>query len=99
MINSVWSSYGHTFMSTDSPEHESCLTCGALFDLHATPNGPHDGEYTSADGSEPIQCTRNTAMVHGFMGEKYCMDPGCADGSDCEHVRATDNCNCLQCDS
>lgn len=98
MIVSVWSSYGHRFMGTNSPEYESCMTCGAMFELRKTPDGPSDGEYVAADGSEPIQCTGDTGSVHGYMGEKYCMECTHDDGP-CEHERATDDCNCLFCSS
>lgn len=69
-INSVWSSYGHTFLHDDD-EHVSCLTCGAMYQLVETPDGPHDGEYQCADGSEPAECTRDTSMAHGYPGERH----------------------------
>jgi hypothetical protein len=34
-VVSVWSTYGHRFMGTDEPTHESCLTCGAMYQLLA----------------------------------------------------------------
>lgn len=94
-INSVWSSYGHTFISGE-PEmndenvvgyYESCLTCGAEYVLRATP-GLGDGSYQANDGSEPRECTGDTSMVHGYSGEREYQD-GTTDH----------DCNCILCDS
>ena len=82
-VSSVWSSYGHRFTSTDVPEHESCLTCGATFQLLALENDLTRGEYLSAAGEAPMECTGDTSMVHGIAGE--------VDGD--PHP----DCNCLFC--
>jgi hypothetical protein len=94
MIVSVWSSYGHRFVSSDSDDSDSCLTCGALYALVETPDGPSDGEYQAADGSEPAECTGDTRMVHGYPGERWCEE---CRGAGCEHCQH--NCNCILCDS
>jgi len=69
MITSVWSSYGHRFMSTDDERHDSCLTCGAMYELIETPQGISEGAYVASNGDEPMQCTQDTSMVHGYAGE------------------------------
>lgn len=91
-VVSVWSAYGHRFMGTDEPTHESCLTCGAMYQLLALADEPTSGEYMTAAGDEPQQCTHDTSMVHGYPGERVCT---CDDG--CEHCQH--DCNCVSCDS
>lgn len=97
-VSSVWSAYGHRFMSTDEPTHESCLICGAMFQCLALADDPTRGEYMTAAGDEPQQCTGDTSMVHGYPGERVCTvngGRGCEDGCQhCEH-----DCNCVSCDS
>lgn len=61
--NSVWSAYGHRFIGEDG--HESCLTCGAIYDLVATPDATHDAEYVAANGDAPVECTGDTSLTHG----------------------------------
>lgn len=87
-IVSVWSSFDHTFISEDG--HESCLTCGALYELTAREGDPSSGDYVAADGSDPMPCTGDTSMAHGYPGERVC---DCDDG--CEHC--AHDCNCLRC--
>jgi hypothetical protein len=86
-INSVWSAHGHRFMSTDTEGHESCLTCGAMYQLVPTPDASHDGEYLAADGSEPMECTHDTNMAHGYPGER----------DDSHSATVEHDCNCLFC--
>jgi hypothetical protein len=85
-VSSVWSSYGHRFMSTDVPEHKSCLTCGAMFQFLALADDPTHGQYMAANGDDPRHCTGNTSMNHGYAGERESY-PG-----DESH-----DCNCLFC--
>jgi hypothetical protein len=87
-IVSVWSSYGHRFMSTDSPEHKSCLTCGAMYQLVDHFDG--SGEYTAGDGSQPMACTGDTTMSHGYPGER---------DDDNGRLTVDHDCNCLFCNS
>lgn len=85
LVISVWSAYGHRFMSDgDGCGHESCLTCGAMYQLVADADDPTRGKYTTASGDQPMECTRDTAMAHGYPGERH-------DGN------ADHNCNCLLC--
>jgi hypothetical protein len=84
-ITSVWSTYGHRFISDDGEDTESCLTCGAMYRLQACQGDPTRGEYVTVYGEEPMQCTGDTSMVHGYPGERE-------DGPNY-------NCNCLLCDS
>lgn len=92
MISVVWSTFGHRFMGTDNEEHESCLTCGALFQLLAQPDDATCGDYSAADGSDPMQCTGDTSMAHGYAGERVC---DACNGQGCEHCNH--ECNCLLC--
>lgn len=92
-ITSVWSSYGHRFMSTDDESHESCLTCGAMYALTADPDDPTRGDYTTAAGEQPQECTHNTSMAHGYPGERVC--DACSDIDGCENC--AHDCNCLFC--
>lgn len=82
-ITSVWSSYGHRFISEDG--YERCLTCGAVYELVPNPSYPGStrGDYIAADGSEPRQCSGDPSEVHGHPGERE-------DGPD-------HHCNCLLC--
>ena len=83
-ITHVWSSFGHRFISDDSDSgHESCLTCGAMYELVRRADDPTGGDYTASNGDDPTPCTRRTDLYHGVPGE--------GEG-------ATDhNCNCLFC--
>lgn len=82
-ITSVWSAYGHTFISEDGAE--ACLICGAVYQLLADdPSDTTHGRYCAADGANPMPCTGDTSMSHGYPGERI-------DGN-------TDHdCNCLRC--
>jgi hypothetical protein len=84
IITSVWSTYGHRFMSTDSENHESCLTCGAMYELSPDEPGSTSGHYHAANGDQPMQCSGDTSMAHGYPGERV-------DGN------ADHDCNCLFC--
>lgn len=86
-VTSVWSAHGHRFMGTDDPNDETCLTCGAMYRLVALEDDPTRGEYVTASGETPMQCTGDTSMVHGYPGERH------GEGT-VDH-----NCNCLFCDS
>lgn len=92
-VVSVRSAYGHRFMSDGGENTESCLTCGAMYQLLADADDLSRGEYLAAGGDAPMECTRDTSMAHGYPGERQC--DGCEDGCrHCEH-----DCNCLLCDS
>jgi hypothetical protein len=67
-ITSVWSAHGHRFIATDGSE--SCLTCGAVYELSADPDGPTHGRYHAANGDAPRECTGDTSMAHGYPGER-----------------------------
>ena len=111
-ITSIWSSFGHTFLS-DGGGTESCLTCGALYQLVAdTDMGPGSGRYVNAHGEDPAQCTGDTEMAHGYPGERVCSgwhsgpdhDPvwGHLDIRECEDERCPHSehtCSCIRCDS
>lgn len=92
-VTSVWSAYGHRFLS-DGEGTESCLRCGALYQLVAYADDPTSGDYVTAMGDEPAQCTGDTLMVHGYAGETdcdSCQNEGC---DHCVH-----DCPCIRCDS
>jgi hypothetical protein len=99
-VTSVWSAYGHRFMSTDVPEYESCLTCGAMYQLLALADDPTRGEYMAANGDAPMDCTGNTGMAHGYPGERYCHEHrDCPNVTECEQEcsHVSHDCNCLLC--
>jgi hypothetical protein len=82
-ITSVWSSYGHTFLEEDG--YEACLICGAVYQLVPDdPKRPVAGRYCAADGDDPVPCTGDTSLVHGYPGER-------GDGL-FDHA-----CNCVRC--
>ena len=83
-VVSVWSAYGHRFMSTDSEGHDSCLTCGAMYQLMALADDPSRGEYMAANGDAPMECTGDTSMAHGYPDELLSRLPEvsrCADNA------------------
>ena len=82
-ITSVWSSYGHTFLDEDCVE--ACLICGAVYQLVPDdPSDPSYGRYCAAKGDDPMPCTGDTGMAHGYLGERV-------DGT-VDHA-----CNCIRC--
>ena len=95
---SVWSAYGHRFMSDGNGAdefgywRESCLTCGAMFELRAVPGDWTRGEYVGYMGEEPMACTHDTSMIHGNPREQE-HGIACEDG--CKHCRH--ECNCVTC--
>lgn len=95
MITSIWSAYGHRFMSDGNGDDEygytteSCLTCGAMYQLSADEDDATRGTYTAIDGSEPHTCTGDTSMSHGYPGER-----DDSNGANVDH-----NCNCIRCNS
>ena len=95
-IVSFRSAYGHSFMPTDAPEHESCLTCGATYALVADEDDPTRGEYMTGGGETPQECTGDTSRVHGYPGERPCDECDECD-ENCRHCGH--DCNCLFCDS
>lgn len=76
-VTSVWSAYGHRFMGDDGEGTESCLTCGAMYQLLALADDPTRGEYLASDGSEPMACTGNTSMDHGYEVDSACNCIAC----------------------
>lgn len=64
-IVSVWSAYGHRFMS-DGNGYESCLVCGAVYELvHDDADDPTHGAYVASNGDAPLDCSHDTGMAHG----------------------------------
>jgi hypothetical protein len=97
-VTSVWSAYGHRFMSDGDENTESCLTCGATYQLLALADDPTRGEYMAANGDAPMDCTGDTGMAHGYPGERYCHEhqhPRDHSEHECSHV--DHDCNCLLC--
>lgn len=97
-VVSVWSAHGHHFMSGDVDDagtaYESCLKCGALYQLLAYADDLRAGAYLTAAGDPPADCTGDTSMVHGYPGERNCES---CDDHGCAHC--THDCPCLLCDS
>jgi hypothetical protein len=56
-----------------------------MYQLLADADDPTRGEYLTASGDEPQQCSGDTSMVHGYPGERE-------DGPNYD-------CNCILCDS
>ena len=95
----------HRWISADD-NYVSCLMCGGLWEDTDPESITTDG-IRSATGDYPTECT-SAMSVHGYPGERYCHE---CDSSDtgravlrltrdvCEHIRETDGCNCLFCDS
>jgi hypothetical protein len=106
-VTSVWSTYGHRFISNgDGVDEfgysiESCLMCGAVYQLqHGVDGDWTRGLYCAANGDEPDQCTGNTGMAHGYSGERYCHEhqhPRDYSDHECSHV--SHDCNCILCNS
>lgn len=102
-VTAVWSSYGHTFMNDGDGEdewgytRESCLTCGAMYQLKADADGY--GVYSASNGDEPDLCSGRTDLVHGY--ERVCQGDngrGCEadrESGVCEHTGH--ECNCVAC--
>jgi len=93
-ITHVWSSFGHRFLS-DGDGYESCLTCGAMYELVRRADDPTGGDYMAANGDDPMPCTGDTGMAHGYPGERFCHEHTEAPGDECVHT--AHDCNCLRC--
>jgi hypothetical protein len=94
-VVSVWSAHGHRFMSTDDENTEQCITCGAMYQLLADAEDPRTGYYLTSVGDEPAECSGDTAMTHGYPGERHCEH--CDQPEGCEHCNH--QCPCILCDS
>lgn len=75
-VTSVWSAHGHTFINDG--RYESCLTCGATYQLMALADDPSRGEYLTASGDAPMECTHDTSMEHGYEADTKCNCMLCA---------------------
>lgn len=105
-VTSVWSAYGHRFTGTgdcdsEGNPYDDCLTCGAKYLLVRDPENLTSGTYQANDGSQPMYCSGNPGMVHGYDRECefYNGSSKRLDGhreENCPHCEHT--CNCLQCD-
>lgn len=99
----IWSRLGHRFLGTDSPDQESCPTCGGVWRLIPYDDEPQTGHYVASSGAMADYCSGDTSMVHAYPGERVCQ---AGDGSGCEESRETSgetclhirhDCNCLLC--
>lgn len=79
----------HTWMSTDTPEYDTCLVCGGMWQEKYP--GEVVSEHQSWRGEYPSPCTANTSACHHYSGECPVTD-----GSECQ---VDLECNCLFCDS
>lgn len=79
----------HKWISTDTPEHDTCLVCGGMWQEKYP--GEVVSEHESLRGEYPSHCTANTNQCHHYAGECYITD-----GSECQ---LDPECNCLFCDS
>lgn len=87
------SSHGHTFVSTDTPREDSCLTCGALFTLLVGEDG-YD-YYVGGNGERATECSGDTSMIHGEAPCDTCEGDALDDDGTCSHTNH--DCNCLLC--
>ena len=90
--SSVWTSAGHRFTDTGRAYTESCLTCGAVFEM--APDDLTDPAGAIWEYIDLTPCTRDTRQVHG---EAECVDRDCnclGDPDECIHVH---ECSCLFC--
>lgn len=85
----------HRWLGQD--DNVACLNCGGVW-------RDEDDEVMAANGDSPTPCL-STSAAHGYKGERVCWH-GADLFSDapewdisCEHIRETDDCNCLLCDS
>lgn len=103
---SVHDTMGHTFMSGNGEDTESCLTCGGTWrftDVVADPvEFPNsvDRTYEANNGDAPQYCSADTARVHGEAlcennNGRECDEAANADDGMCAHTRH--DCNCLYC--
>jgi hypothetical protein len=98
----IWYGGSHRWMSTDTTDRDSCLTCGVLAELRPEPDSDGAyGCYYGGDGESIIACTGRTDLVHGYPGERNCeadMGRGCEASIDTGECTHTDHeCNCLFC--
>lgn len=93
----------HRWISADEG-YVSCLNCGGLWE-ETVPGSITTDTIRSATGDYPTPCT-STSSVHGYAGERYCHECDVSDTGRavmrlwrdvCEHIRETDECNCLLC--
>ncbi|UQA91651.1 hypothetical protein [Streptomyces halobius] len=103
-ITHVWSSFGHTFLSTgeydsDGNPYEKCLTCGAQYVCSRREDDPSGGDYQASNGDDPTECTGRTDLYHGEAPCQADYGHPCAAAEDgpCEHEAHTHECNCLYC--
>ncbi len=98
MISSVWSTYGHAFLSED--DHERCLICGAEYDLVADDQDPFSGTYQNYRGDQPATRCNDLPddLVHGYDSQSrshhsldHCQEFD--DLGECDHTRHGCNCN------
>lgn len=95
MFTTIESNYGHRFVSTDRVGYDTCLVCGAMYEL--VDRDDRTVRYITALGNDPMECTGDTGMIHGYPGERYCHEHDTLDGEGetCEHVGH--ECSCLFC--
>jgi len=100
-IIGCWSTFGHTFLTTDQPLEEDCLHCGGRWKRVRRADNPKMADYQARNGDDPIECPSGKAS-HLYHGEAPCQaDNGnfCAAAEDgpCEHLATEHGCNCLHC--
>ncbi|MCF2531174.1 hypothetical protein [Yinghuangia soli] len=100
-ITHVWSQFGHRFYSAgcahdDGSSCEQCMTCGARYELRPRADDPGGGDYQTANGDDPTDCTGDTAMCHGDQPCQADNGRPCNDSTEpCPHE--SHECNCLLC--
>lgn len=80
----------HTWISTDTEEHDSCLTCGGMWTTaEEHPTNWTSPRHTACNGEPATDCTRNTSQCHHYAGECSHMEP--------DACQIDPDCNCLFC--
>jgi hypothetical protein len=81
----------HTWVSTDTPEHDSCLVCGGMW-VNSNPGSVvlELGQITAINGEPAVNCTSNTQQCHHYHNEH---------ANELTVCRLDTECNCLFCNS
>lgn len=102
----VWSAYGHRFYMTGGADDgsyvcETCMTCGAEYELSPDPDRPYVGNYHASNGDEPQDCSFRTNLQHGTGAPCQAADglpcEAYDDAGTCDHLAADHGCNCVLC--
>ena len=83
----------HTWISTDTPEYDTCLVCGGMWEEKFP--GEVMSEHQSARGEYPSPCTGNTQQCHHYQGDDECWR--CSNEQTDLVCERSSECNCVFC--